>query len=153
MREYYQVKAVHLSSDKDAEEADKVAANIAQILGERSFTFNAGGYISIHRHLFGDIFEHAGQLRDYDITKKEWVLCGDSVLYGRWQDLRMALDYDIAQEKEYSYKGLDKRQIVERLARFFAGIWQIHPFREGNTRTTAVFAIKYLRSLGFNADK
>lgn len=98
------------------------------------------------------MFKHAGILRTYDITKKEWVQQGDTVTYGRWQDLRMALEYDIEQEKEFDYRGLSMGEVVEHMAKFISGIWQTHPFCEGNTRTTAIFAIKYLKSIGFECN-
>ena len=98
------------------------------------------------------MFKHAGRFRDYDISKKEWVLRGESVLYGRWQDLRMAVEYDLEQERQFNYTALNKDQMVEHLAKFVAGLWQIHPFGEGNTRTTAIFTIKYLRSQGFSVN-
>ena len=98
------------------------------------------------------MFKHAGRFRDYDISKKEWVLRGDSVLYGRWQDLQMAVEYDLEQERLFDYTGLNKDQMVEHLAKFISGLWQIHPFSEGNTRTTAIFTIKYLRSQGFSVN-
>ncbi len=152
VKQYYVSKTQHNDDDEDKEEADRVSANITKLINEPAFTFNAAGVISIHRSIFEGVFKHAGKLRDYDITKKEWVLCGDTVLYGRWQDLRMALDYDIEQEKHFDYKGLSMDDIILHLSRFISGIWQIHPFCEGNTRTTAVFAIKYLQSIGFKAD-
>ncbi len=152
VKQYYVSKTQHNDDDEDKEEADRVSANITKLINEPAFTFSAAGIISIHRSIFEGVFKHAGKLRDYDITKKEWVLRGDTVLYGRWQDLRMALDYDIEQEKHFDYKGLSMDDIILHLSRFISGIWQIHPFCEGNTRTTAVFAIKYLQSIGFKAD-
>ena len=110
------------------------------------------GLSAIHKAIFEGVFKHAGRFRDYDISKKEWVLRGDSVLYGRWQDLRMAIEYDLEQEHQFDYTSLNKEQMVEHLAKFVAGLWQIHPFGEGNTRTTAVFTIKYLRSQGFDVN-
>ena len=152
VKQYYVSKTQHDEDDEDKEEADRVSANITKLINEPAFTFSAAGVISIHRSIFEGVFKHAGKLRDYDITKKEWVLRGDTVLYGRWQDLRMALDYDIDQEKHFDYKGLSMDEVILHLSRFISGIWQIHPFREGNTRTTAIFAIKYLQSIGFKAD-
>ena len=152
VKQYYVSKTQHDNDDEDKQEADRVSTNIAKIINERAFTFSTTGLISIHRNLFGGVFKHAGQLRDYDITKNEWVLRGDTVLYGRWQDLRMALDYDIEKEKQFDYKGLAMEEVIAHLSRFVSGIWQTHPFREGNTRTTAVFTIKYLQSIGFKAD-
>ena len=152
VKQYYVSKTQHDDDEDDKQEADRVSANIAKIINERAFTFSTTGLISIHRNLFSGVFKHAGQLRDYDITKNEWVLRGDTVLYGRWQDLRMALDYDIEKEKQFDYKGLSKEEVIAHLSRFVSGIWQTHPFREGNTRTTAVFTIKYLQSIGFKAD-
>lgn len=152
VKQYYVSKTQHDDDEDDKQEADRVSANIAKIINERAFTFSTTGLISIHRNLFSGVFKHAGQLRDYDITKNEWVLRGDTVLYGRWQDLRMALDYDIEKEKQFDYKGLSMEEVITHLSRFVSGIWQTHPFREGNTRTTAVFTIKYLQSIGFKAD-
>ena len=151
-KQYYVSKTQHDDDEEDKQEADRVSANIAKIINERAFTFSTTGLISIHRDIFSGVFKHAGQLREYDITKNEWVLRGDTVLYGRWQDLRMALDYDIEKENQFDYKGLSMEEVITHLSRFVSGIWQTHPFREGNTRTTAVFTIKYLQSIGFKAD-
>ena len=152
VKQYYVSKTQHDDDEEDKQEADRVSANIAKIINERSFSFSAAGLISIHRNIFSGVFKHAGELRTYDITKKEWVLRGDTVLYGRWQDLRMALEYDIDREKKFDYKGLSMEEVIEHLSRFVSDIWQTHPFREGNTRTTAVFTIKYLQSIGFKVN-
>ena len=132
------------------EEADKVSARIAVLLSEKGFTLSAAQYLSIHKRLFDGIFPHAGKIRDYNITKEEWVLGGDTVTYGNWSELRETLDYDIQTEKGFSYEGLTMDAVVHHLAMFVSRLWQIHVFGEGNTRTTAVFFIKYLQSLGFN---
>jgi len=133
------------------EEADKVAARIAKVLSEKAFSFTPNEYISIHKKLFAGIYDHAGNLRDYNITKKEWVLNGATVLYGSASELRKTLEYDFSEEKKFSYKNLNMDEIIHHLAIFISRLWQIHVFGEGNTRTTAVFFIKYLRTLGFNA--
>lgn len=133
------------------EEADKVSARIAAILSEQAFSFSPNEYISIHRRLFQGLYSHAGKIRDYNITKKEWVLDGATVLYGSATELRSTLEYDFSQERNFSYKGLSMDEIIHHLAVFISRLWQIHTFGEGNTRTTAVFFIKYLRSLGFSA--
>ena len=132
------------------EEADKVAVRIAKILSEKAFSFTPNEYISIHRKLFRGIYKHAGKIRDYNITKKEWVLDGATVMYGSASELRATLEYDFSQEKGFSYKGLSMDEIIHHLAVFVSRLWQIHIFGEGNTRTTAVFFIKYLRTLGFS---
>ena len=133
------------------EEADKVAVRIAKILSEKAFSFTPNEYISIHKKLFTGIYGHAGKLRDYNITKREWVLNGATVLYGSASELRATLDYDFSEEKKFSYKNLSMEEIIHHLATFVSRLWQIHVFGEGNTRTTAVFFIKYLRMLGFDA--
>ena len=142
----------HPKADTDdrTEEADKVAVRIAKILSEKAFSFTPNEYISIHKKLFAGIYGHAGKLRDYNITKKEWVLNGATVLYGSASELRATLDYDFAEEKKFSYKNLSMEDIIHHLAIFVSRLWQIHVFGEGNTRTTAVFFIKYLRTLGFD---
>ena len=133
------------------EEADKVSARIVKLLSEKSFSFTPNEYISIHKKLFTGIYNHAGRIRDYNITKKEWILDGATVLYGSASELRATLDYDFSEEKKFSYKNLSMDEIIHHLAVFVSRLWQIHIFGEGNTRTTAVFFIKYLRTLGFDA--
>ena len=152
VKEYYIKKTAHDDDDADMEEADRVSSNISKLLQTDAFTYSVAGFAAIHRAIFGGVFKHAGRFRDYDISKKEWVLRYDSVLYGRWQDLRMTLEYDMEQERQFYYTSLNKDQTIEHLAKFVAGLWQIHPFGEGNTRTTAIFTIKYLRSLGFSVN-
>ena len=147
---YYEEKEVHSTESERTEEADKVATRIAQILSETAFSFTPQEYISIHRKLFQGIYPHAGKIREYNITKKEWVLDGDTIMYGSASELEATLEYDFSREREFSYKGLTMEEIIHHLAVFISRLWQIHIFGEGNTRTTAVFFIKYLRTLGFN---
>ena len=133
-----------------SEEADKISIRIARLISEDSFTFTVGQLLTIHKTLFDGVLEHPGQLRTYNFSKKEWVLDGASVTYGDFRDLEMTLQYDFDAEKRFDYSRLSMDETIERLAVFIANLWQIHVFEEGNTRTTAVFAIKYLRSLGFD---
>lgn len=149
---YYRNKTTRTAQDKETEEADKVSANIKKILSSKTLAFNTNGFISIHRRIFEGVFKHAGELRKYDITKKEWVLKGDTVHYLNWEDIHKAMDYDIQQEREFSYKGLSDGEKINHICRFVSGLWQIHPFCEGNTRTTAVFTIQYLRSIGYHVN-
>ena len=150
LNSYYEEKPVD-SENIRTEEADKVSARIAEILSETAFSFSPNEYISIHRRLFREIYSHAGKIRDYNITKKEWILDGATVLYGSASELRATLEYDFSQERDFCYKGLSMDEIIHHLAIFVSRLWQIHVFGEGNTRTTAVFFIKYLRMLGFSA--
>lgn len=152
IKSYYQSKTQREPDDEEKQEADKVSANITKILSSQTLDFSTGGYISVHRRIFDGVFKHAGKLRDYDITKREWVLDSDTVNYLNWEDLRRAIDYDISHEKEFSYKGISPDAMVEHITQFVSGLWQIHAFCEGNTRTTAVFTILYLRSIGFKVD-
>lgn len=145
---YYEESANHVP--EGTEEADKVSVHIAEILSDRSFVFSPAQYISIHRRLFQGVFSHAGKIRDYNIRKDEWVLDGASVMYGGALELRETLDYDFKTEQEFSYTDLTMSEMISHLARFVSHLWQIHIFCEGNTRATAVFFIKYLRSMGFN---
>lgn len=131
-------------------EADIVSVRIASLLSENAFTFSVPQYIAIHKRLFDGIYAHAGKIRDYNISKKEWILDGMSVHYGNALELQEMLEYDLRIEKEYVYPSTDISATIEHLAQFVSRLWQIHPFGEGNTRTTAVFFIKYLRSMGFD---
>ena len=152
VKQYYVKKTAHANDDSDKEEADRVSANIVKVLSSPTFDFTAGGYQSVHRRVFEGVMKHAGEFRTYDISKKEWVLEGDSVRYLNWEDLRRAIDYELEQERAYTYKGKSHDELIGHLTRFVSGLWQIHAFGEGNTRTTAVFTIQYLRSLGFDVD-
>ena len=147
--QYYRENPATQENDR-TEEADKVSARIAKLLSEKAFSFTPNQYLAIHKDLFSGIYKHAGQVRTYNITKKEWVLDGATVLYGPASELRDTLEYDLSQEKSFSYKGLSMDETIRHLAVFVSRLWQIHVFAEGNTRTTAVFFIKYLRTLGFD---
>ena len=150
LNSYYEENPKQDLGDR-TEEADKVSVRIVKVLSETGFSFTPNEYISIHKKLFTGIYRHAGKIRDYNITKKEWVLDGETVLYGNASELRDTLEYDFSEERKFSYNGLSINEIIHHLAVFVSRLWQIHIFEEGNTRTTAVFFIKYLRTLGFDA--
>lgn len=149
IKAYYETKSGH---DAEDVEGDIASANIVKIINEPSFAFSLIGLTSIHRRIFEGVFKHAGKIRNVELSKKEWVLGGEaSVSYQPSLDLREAIEYDLEREKEFDYSGKPISEVISHLARFIADLWQIHPFREGNTRTTAVFLIKYLRSMGIPA--
>lgn len=152
IKTYYQSKSTREAIDDDQHEADKVSANITKILSSSSLDFSAKGFLALHRRIFEGVFKHAGEIRKYDITKKEWVLDADTVNYLNWEDLYRALEFDIEQERHFSYKNLSLEQQVLHITQFVSSLWQIHPFGEGNTRTTAVFTILYLRHIGFSVE-
>lgn len=149
---YYEQRSVRTETENETKEADIVSARIAKLLGEKAFQFSPAEWLSIHRRLFEDVFGHAGQVRQYNITKKEWVLNGDTVTYADWNSIKETLDYDFATEKQFSFEGLSVDAAVKHLAKFASDIWQIHPFSEGNTRATAVFMIKYMKTFGFSVN-
>ena len=151
---YYETRQGRTEDEDDAEEADKVSVRIREILAEKTFSFTPDLLLSIHKRLFSGVFKsvRAGYFRDYNISKREWVLDGESVLYANADMIRQTLEYDFGQEKAFDYSKISKEDAVAHLTRFIANIWQIHPFGEGNTRTTAVFTIKYLNSLGFEVN-
>lgn len=149
---YYRNRAARASSEETCEEADKVSANIRKVLSANTLAFNTNGLLSVHRRIFGGVFKQAGQVRKYDISKKEWVLRGASVSYLNWEDIRAALDYDLQQERDFSYRSLTDDEKIKHICRFVSGLWQIHPFGEGNTRTTAVFTIQCLKSIGYRVN-
>ena len=149
LHSYYEENP-ELNKESRVEEADKVSVRIAKILSEEAFTFSPTEYLAIHRKLFEGIYKHAGKIRTYNITKKEWVLGGENVIYGSASEVLRTLEYDFEQEKKFQYNGLSTYEIIKHLSEFISRLWQIHVFEEGNTRTTAVFFIKYLRTLGFD---
>ncbi|MBQ6576693.1 MAG: Fic family protein [Bacteroidales bacterium] len=148
---YYKSREGRLSAEEDRmEEADKVSARITELLQEDTFSFTPSEYQRIHRRLFQGIFKFAGKYRTYNISKKEWVLDGASVLYNPFENISETLDYDFTEERKFNYAACSTDESIVHIAAFVAGLWQIHPFGEGNTRTTAVFLIKYLRAFGFS---
>jgi fido (protein-threonine AMPylation protein) len=149
---YYEQRSVRTETENETKEADIVSARIAKLLGEKAFQFSPAEWLSIHRRLFEGVFSHAGQIRQYNITKKEWVLNGDTVIYADWNSIKETLDYDFSTEKQFSYESLSVDAAVKHLAKFASDIWQIHPFSEGNTRATAVFMIKYMKTFGFSVN-
>ena len=173
---YYETRQGRTEDEDDFEEADKVSVRIREILAEKTFSFTPELLLSIHKRLFTGVFfkVKAGLFRDYNISKREWVLDGESVLYANADMIRLTLDYDFSQEKAFDYSKLSIEESIKHLTRFIANIWQIHPFGDalvpqgtnvnnfhsckrrgaayGNTRTTAVFTIKYLNSLGFDVN-
>lgn len=146
---YYEERS---EAQEEAREADLVSARIAKLLGENSFRFSPAEWLSIHGRLFEGIFDHAGKIRAYNITKKEWILGGETVIYAPWNSIRETMDYDFTTEKQFSYQNLTLEEAEKHLAKFASDIWQIHPFGEGNTRATAVFMIKYMKTLGFDVN-
>lgn len=149
---YYKSKTSRDELNARTEEADKVSARITELLSERNFLFSPLELKNIHLRLFKDIYGFAGIFRDYNITKREWVLNGDTVLYAGAEMIQETLEYDFQREKQYSYRSLSIGDMIKHLSSFIADLWQIHPFGEGNTRTTAVFLIKYLRNFGFEVN-
>lgn len=150
IQSYYEERSGRNGMEADTKEADIVSVRIAKILGEKTFQFSPAEFKNIHKKLFAGVFGHAGCFRSYNITKKEWVLNGDTVVYASFDSIRDTLDYDFEQEKNYSYEGRTMEEAITHIAKFTSGIWQIHPFCEGNTRTTAVFVVRYLRTFGFH---
>lgn len=150
INEYYEAIDSRKSFEERSEEADKVAVRITEILSEKTFNFSPTELLNIHKRLFTGIINGAGIYRDYNITKKEWVLNNETVIYSSYDIIKETLEYDFEQERSFSYKDLSFDEAIKHLCRFTANIWQVHPFCEGNTRTTAVFIIKYLRTFGFN---
>ena len=146
--EYYETKEGH-DLPADVQEADKVSARMIAIINSPTFNFSVAYYLGLHRQIFEGVFKFAGEMRSVELTKREWVLDGDSVQYTPSCMIKDTLEYDFDREKKFKYKGLSEDRFVEHFAAFISGVWQIHPFREGNTRTAALFAIKYLRARGY----
>ena len=150
INEYYKSNPPATTDKEKEQEADKVACNIADVLFNKRLDFSTDGYLNLHRQIFDGVYDHAGQLRANDIVKSEWVLEKDTVFYLHWEELRMALDSNFQFERNLHYDELNKEDLLEWIAFFTAGIWHIHPFNEGNTRTIAVFSILLLRPLGYD---
>ena len=149
---YYRTPEGRELASQRTDKADIIATRISAILAEKTFSFIPSYYAKLHKRLFSGLYKHAGEYRTVNISKREWILDGESLLYAPYELLRENIEYDIIREREFSYKGGSAQDSVRHIAKFISGLWQIHPFMEGNTRTTAVFTIMYLRRLGFQVN-
>lgn len=152
LKTYYKTQDTNDSKIQKEKECDLVSLRIAQLLEDKSFGFSPITLKNIHKFLFQDIYDFAGLYRNYNITKKEDILNGDTVKYVNYQEIESYFAYDFKEEKEFDYAKLNHDQFINHIAKFTSSIWQVHPFGEGNTRTTAVFIEKYLKNLGFQVN-
>ena len=152
LREYYIEKDEKQELNQNELECDFVSTRIVELLQIENFELSVDYLKYIHKYLFQDVYEFAGEFRNIDFSKHEKILNNDSVAYGDCKTLKASLEYDISLEKEKNYKDMSVVEVINNITKFSSSIWQVHPFREGNTRTTALFIEKYLISLGFEVD-
>ena len=152
LKEYYTEKEKKNELNHNELECDYVSTKIIKLLNEDSFELSVDYLKYIHYYLFYDVYDFAGEFRKVDFSKKEKILNNDSVAYGDHNTLTESLEYDISKEKEKNYKDMNIVDVINNITNFSSNIWQLHPFREGNTRTTAIFIEKYLISLGYKVD-
>lgn len=152
LREYYIEKDKKQELNHNELECDFVSTRIVELLQIDNFELSVDYLKYIHKYLFQDVYEFAGEFRNIDFSKHEKILNNDSVAYGDCKTLKESLEYDISLEKEKNYKDMSVVEVINNITKFSSSIWQVHPFREGNTRTTALFIEKYLISLGYNVD-
>ena len=152
LREYYTTKEKQKDINHNELECDFVSMRIVELLNQADFELSVDYLKYIHKYLFQDIYEFAGEFRKIDFSKHEKILNNDSVAYGDSKTLAESLEYDISLEKDKDYNEMSIVEVIKNITDFTSNIWQVHPFREGNTRTTAVFIEKYLISLGYNVD-
>lgn len=152
LKKYYTKKMKEESIDSSEYECDLVSTRIVKLLQDNKFELSIDFIKNIHNFLFKDIYDFSGKLRDYNFSKKEIILNGDSALYGDFKTIEESLKYDINLEKKKDYKSMSKEEIIISISDFTSRIWQVHPFKEGNTRTTAIFIEKYLKKLGYTID-
>lgn len=152
LREYYIEKDKKQELNHNELECDFVSTRIVELLDKNNFELSVDYLKYVHKYLFQDVYEFAGEFRKIDFSKHEKILNNDSVAYGDYNTLTESLKYDISLEKEKNYKEMNAVEVINNITKFSSSIWQVHPFREGNTRTTALFIEKYLISLGYNVD-
>ncbi|MBQ8892727.1 MAG: Fic family protein [Bacilli bacterium] len=152
LRDYYVLKEQKKEINHNELECDFVSTRIVELLNEEKFELSVNYLKYLHKYLFQDVFEFAGEFRKIDFSKHEKILNNDSVAYGDSKTLTESLEYDISLELSKNYKEMNIVSVINNIANFSSNIWQVHPFREGNTRTTAIFIEKYLIYLGFNVD-
>jgi cell filamentation protein len=146
----------------DQKELDTVESNITsvklvqadkleKIFRDNGFTFN--GLKALHRYLFEDIYYWAGCPRRIDIEKPERVLNGLSVQYSHHKNIAKDIEQCIEALNRIQWNTLDLDGKAHKFTRLIAALWQVHPFREGNTRTVITFACEYAKQHGFPMDK
>ncbi len=151
---YYQ-KNKNNHDDDSEEEADEVSTAIYEILNNKSFRFDYLTLKNYHKRLFCNLDKekyNPGAFRLYNITKDEPILNNDTINYQSYDMIEETLKYDFEEEKEQNYIDFNEEELINRICNFTSRIWQIHPFQEGNTRTTAIFIQKYLISMGFKVN-
>ena len=152
LKEYYIEKEKQENINSNELECDFVSMRIVELLDQDNFELSVDYLKYIHKYLFQDVYEFAGEFRKIDFSKHEKILNNDSVAYGDSKTLKESLEYDISLEREKNYKDMSIVEVIKNITDFTSSIWQVHPFREGNTRTTAVFIEKYLIHLGYHVD-
>lgn len=152
LKTYYETRKSNDINIQKEKECDLVSLRIAMLLEDKSFGFSPITLKNIHKYLFKDIYDFAGTYRNYNITKKEPILNGLSVTYVDFNNIEDYFSYDFKEEKEFDYSKLNTSELIQHIAKFTSSIWQVHPFGEGNTRTTAVFIEKYLNNMGFDVN-
>lgn len=150
IKTYYETQNINDITILKEKECDLFSLRIVQLLENKSFCFSPITLKNIHKYLFKDIYDFAGNYRNYNITKKEPILNGETVKYVNYQDIESYFDYDFKEEKNFDYSNLNNDELIMHIAKFTSSIWQVHPLGEGNTRTTAVFIEKYLDNMDFN---
>lgn len=152
LKKYYSTKNISDKKVSNEKECDLVSARIVELISDDTFSLHPTSLKVIHKYLFDGIYDFAGKYRTYNISKEEVILNGNSVRYFDYIQIEQALDYDFNEEKKFDYSNLTLEEVVKHIATFTSRVWEVHPFGEGNTRTTAVLIVKYLRSLGYKVD-
>lgn len=152
---YYGFRYLTSKIERDLRECDLVSIRTVKLLENKEFKFSIDYLKKIHKSLFSDILKknYVGIFRNYNISKNERILSGNSVIYADYRELTECLNYDFEREKKNDYKNLPLDEKINKVSNFISSIWQVHPFIEGNTRTTAIFLIKYLKKLGFKLNE
>ncbi len=137
----------------DLIEAEQSRQNMMLLYEAGFHDFSPKGLCEIHKVLFGDIYDWAGKYRIINIEKREQLLAGKSVWYSNAEDIDADLEKAFAAMQALDWQRMDKEQFVSALARRFPTIWQVHPFREGNTRTVVMMLTFFVEHYGYWLDQ
>lgn len=152
LRSYYEEKGKRHEIDYNEMECDLVSTRIVEFLNMDDFELSADYFLYVHKYIFQDVFAFAGKIKDRNLSKPEPILNRDTVRYGDFKTIISSLEYDISLENEKDYNAMNIVDVIYSITDFSSRIWQIHPFEEENTRSTAVFIQKYLVYLGYEVD-
>lgn len=136
----------------DKAESMMVRTRMALLYNSGFSEFSTTGICKLHKILFGDVYDWAGKYREINIQKCERILVGKSVWYSNWDTIDKDLNKIWKKINAVDWQSLNREDFAKKIAKLFSALWQVHPFREGNTRTTIMMIALFVEHYGYYFD-